>query len=89
MQSLMVALSAERCAWTLLIISPLLTTDSRHEQRFTTHCVQVREATTLLDIDVLFYPCPKGGPTWRPKVRLPPGFFVCQQYQALECPCLS
>ena len=32
--------------------------------------LQVREATTLLDLDVLFYPCPKGGPTWRPKVRL-------------------
>ena len=31
--------------------------------------VQVREATSILDIDVLFYPCPKGGPTWRPKVR--------------------
>ena len=31
--------------------------------------LQVREACTLLDIDVLFYPCPKGGPTWRPKVQ--------------------
>ncbi|KAL0042144.1 hypothetical protein WJX77_004492 [Trebouxia sp. C0004] len=30
-------------------------------------CRKVREACTLLDIDVLFYPCPKGGPTWRPK----------------------
>ena len=30
---------------------------------------QVREACTLLDIDVKFYPCPKGGPTWRPKVQ--------------------
>lgn len=32
---------------------------------------QVREATTLLDIDVKFFPCPKGGPTWRPKVQPP------------------
>ncbi|KAK9822987.1 hypothetical protein WJX81_000952 [Elliptochloris bilobata] len=30
-------------------------------------CRKVREATSLLDIDVLFYPCPKNGPTWRPK----------------------
>lgn len=30
-------------------------------------CRKVREACTLLDVDVLFYPCPKGGPTWRPK----------------------
>ncbi|KAL3131916.1 hypothetical protein ABBQ38_007619 [Trebouxia sp. C0009 RCD-2024] len=30
-------------------------------------CRKVREACTLLDIDVLMYPCPKGGPTWRPK----------------------
>lgn len=33
--------------------------------------LQVREACTLLDIDVLMYPCPKGGPTWRPKVCSP------------------
>ena len=38
-----------------------------------THCEpmpcmrQVREALTLLDLDVLIYPCPKGGPTYRPK----------------------
>lgn len=30
--------------------------------------VQVREACSLLDLDVLFYPCPKDGPNWRPKV---------------------
>ena len=29
---------------------------------------QVREACSLLDLDVLFYPCPKDGPNWRPKV---------------------
>jgi hypothetical protein len=29
---------------------------------------QVREAASILDIDILYYPCPKGGPTWRPKV---------------------
>ena len=32
-------------------------------------CVQVREALTLLDLDVLIYPCPKGGPTYRPKAQ--------------------
>jgi hypothetical protein len=31
------------------------------------HCAQVREALTLLDLDVLIYPCPKGGPTYRPQ----------------------
>ena len=25
---------------------------------------QVREACSLLDLDVLFYPCPKDGPNW-------------------------
>ena len=30
---------------------------------------QVREALTLLDLDVLIYPCPKGGPTYRPKAQ--------------------
>ncbi len=28
---------------------------------------QVREAVSVLDLDVLVYPCPKDGPTWRPK----------------------
>ena len=27
------------------------------------------EAVTILDLDVLFYPCPKGGLTHRPRVR--------------------
>jgi hypothetical protein len=27
----------------------------------------VREAISVLDLDVRVYPCPKGGPTWRPK----------------------
>jgi len=31
-------------------------------------CKKVREAVTILDLDVLFYPCPRGGPTFRPKV---------------------
>ena len=31
---------------------------------------QVREACSILDLDVLFYPCPKDGPNWRPKVGL-------------------
>ena len=34
--------------------------------RFTV--MQVREACSLLDLDVLFYPCPKDGPNFRPKV---------------------
>ena len=29
--------------------------------------MQVREIVAVLDIDVLFYPCPKNGPTFRPK----------------------
>ncbi|PPE02509.1 hypothetical protein GOBAR_DD00493 [Gossypium barbadense] len=29
---------------------------------------QVREIVAVLDIDVLFYPCPKNGPNFRPKV---------------------
>ena len=31
--------------------------------------VQVREAVTILDLDVAYYPCPAGGPTWRQKVK--------------------
>ncbi|MBA0677332.1 hypothetical protein Goari_018746, partial [Gossypium aridum] len=29
---------------------------------------QVREIVAVLDIDVMFYPCPKNGPNFRPKV---------------------
>ncbi len=29
---------------------------------------QVREAVNILDLDVIFYPCPRGGPTFRQKV---------------------
>ena len=32
--------------------------------------VQVREACSVLDLDILFYPCPKDGPNFRPKVGL-------------------
>ena len=32
-------------------------------------CKKVREAVTILDLDVLFYPCPKGGPTYRTIVQ--------------------
>ena len=28
---------------------------------------QVREAISILDLDVAVFPCPKGGVTWRPK----------------------
>ena len=31
--------------------------------------MKVREAVSILDLDVMFYPCPAGGPTWREKVR--------------------
>ncbi|TYH32231.1 hypothetical protein ES288_A01G236100v1 [Gossypium darwinii] len=31
-------------------------------------CRKVREIVAILDIDVLFYPCPKNGPNFRPKV---------------------
>jgi len=30
-------------------------------------CRKVREAVSILDLDVIFYPCPQGGSTWRPK----------------------
>lgn len=30
--------------------------------------LQVREVVSILDIDVLFYPCPRNGPNFRPKV---------------------
>lgn len=30
-------------------------------------CRKVREAISILDLDVMVYPCPKGGVTWRPK----------------------
>ncbi|CAG9466779.1 unnamed protein product [Pedinophyceae sp. YPF-701] len=30
-------------------------------------CRRVREACSMLDLDVIFYPCPKEGPTFRPE----------------------
>lgn len=32
------------------------------------YCRKVREIVSVLDLDVLFYPCPKKGPNFRPKV---------------------
>jgi glutathione S-transferase len=32
-------------------------------------CRKVREALSILDLDAIVYPCPKGGPTYRPRVR--------------------
>ena len=29
---------------------------------------QVREIVAVLDLDVLYYPCPRNGPNFRPKV---------------------
>ena len=37
---------------------------------------QVREACSILDIDILFYPCPKGGPNFRPKVNFVVMWFI-------------
>ncbi|XP_051150210.1 uncharacterized protein LOC127264747 [Andrographis paniculata] len=31
-------------------------------------CRKVREIVSILDLDVLFYPCPRNGPNFRPKV---------------------
>lgn len=31
-------------------------------------CRKVREAASILDIDVKYYPCPAGGPNFRPQV---------------------
>ncbi|PKI49340.1 hypothetical protein CRG98_030268, partial [Punica granatum] len=31
-------------------------------------CRKVREIVAILDLDVLFYPCPRNGPNFRPKV---------------------
>ncbi|XP_072981992.1 uncharacterized protein [Typha latifolia] len=31
-------------------------------------CRKVREIVSILDVDVLFYPCPRNGPNFRPKV---------------------
>ncbi len=52
-----------------------------HHETLSFLLLQVREACTLLDIDVLFYPCPKGGPTWRPKVILHKLYLLHQQEQ--------
>jgi len=32
-------------------------------------CRKVREALSILDLEVIVYPCPKGGPTYRPRAR--------------------
>lgn len=32
-------------------------------------CAQVREAVSILDLDVQYKPCPAGGPTWREEVK--------------------
>ena len=32
-------------------------------------CRKVREALSILDLEAIVYPCPKGGPTWRPRIR--------------------
>lgn len=32
------------------------------------YCRKVREALSILDLDAIVYPCPKGGPRWRPEV---------------------
>jgi len=52
-----------------------------HHETLSFLLLQVREACTLLDIDILFYPCPKRGPTWRPKVTLHSLCCLLQQEQ--------
>ncbi len=32
-------------------------------------CRKVREALSILDLEAIVHPCPKGGPTYRPRVR--------------------
>ena len=32
-------------------------------------CRKVREALSILDLEAIVYPCPKGGPTFRPRMR--------------------
>jgi glutathione S-transferase len=32
------------------------------------YCRKVREALSILDLEAMVYPCPKGGPTYRPQV---------------------
>ena len=32
------------------------------------YCRKVREALSMLDLSAMVYPCPKGGPTYRPRV---------------------
>ena len=33
------------------------------------YCRKVREALSMLDLDALIYPCPKGGPQFREEVK--------------------
>ena len=40
-----------------------------HLHRHALQLLKVREAVSILDLDVIFYPCPAGGPTWREKVK--------------------
>ena len=36
-------------------------------------CRKVREAVSILDLEVLFLPCPRDGPTWRPEAKAKSG----------------
>ncbi|KAJ6924120.1 hypothetical protein NC652_017427 [Populus alba x Populus x berolinensis] len=45
-------------------------------------CRKVREIVAVLDLDVLFYPCPKNGPNFRPKVAQMGGK---QQFPYMVC----
>ena len=51
---------------------------------------QVREMVAVLDLDVLFYPCPQKGPTFRPKVLEMGGkkqfpYMVCKNSSPVLC----
>ncbi|HEU0196592.1 MAG TPA: glutathione S-transferase N-terminal domain-containing protein [Nevskiaceae bacterium] len=57
--------TSNRCAATTRPAKPL----ELYEFEACPFCRLVREALTELDLDVLIYPCPKGGQRFRPQVR--------------------
>jgi hypothetical protein len=57
-----------------------------------TYNLQVREMVAVLDLDVLFYPCPKDGPNFRPKAIQLGGkkqfpYMVCRAVRLLLVNC--
>lgn len=60
------ASAAEEGAWRVLLAAFAMEAHLSPPQPPTANC-QVREAISILDLDVMVYPTPKGGVTWRPK----------------------